>query len=118
VIGTRVVKRDELKPFVTKDGSEIREFHRSENLSLAEALVPVGQRTRKHFHKTSEEIYFILEGRGMMEMEEERAEVAAGQAVVIPPTKTHCIENVGDVPLRFLCHCSPPYLHDDTILVE
>ncbi|MDF2957313.1 MAG: Mannose-6-phosphate isomerase [Candidatus Alkanophagales archaeon MCA70_species_1] len=114
----KVVRRDELKPFVTKDGSEIREFHRSENLSLAEASVPVGMRTRKHFHKTSEEIYFILEGRGVMEVEGERAEVAAGQAIVIPPGKAHCIENVGDVPLRFLCHCSPPYSHEDTVLVE
>ena len=86
--------------------------------SLAEAVVGVGERTRKHRHMRSDEIYFILEGRGRMEVEEEREEVSAGEAIFIRKGEAHCIENIGTAPLRFLCICSPPYSDEDTLLLE
>jgi len=46
---------DEVPPFITKDGSEIRELlaHRNSvirNQSLAEARLPAGTSTREHYH--------------------------------------------------------------------
>ena len=35
-----------------------------QNQSLAEARVPAGGRTERHYHKVAEEFYFILEGAG------------------------------------------------------
>jgi len=107
------------KPFITKDGSEIRSIlDRTnapvENQSLAEARVSTGGATERHYHKLSEEIYFILEGRGVMEIDGSEQEVGAGDAILIPPGAWHTIRAQED--LRFLCCCAPPYSHEDTYL--
>ena len=63
--------------FITKDGSAIRSIlDRTnapvQNQSLAEARVPAGGRTERHYHKVAEELYFILEGAGEIELDDER----------------------------------------------
>jgi mannose-6-phosphate isomerase-like protein (cupin superfamily) len=92
----QIIQRRKLKPFITKDKSEIREFYRSQSMSLAEATVGAGQTTEYHLHRTSEEIYYILEGEGLMEIEGEEEEVSKQQAVIIPSGKKHRITNIGD----------------------
>jgi mannose-6-phosphate isomerase-like protein (cupin superfamily) len=100
------------EPFTTKDGSTIRELHHSGAQSLAEATLAPGQRTQRHYHRASEEIYFVLEGRGDLEIDGERHELGAGDAALIPPGAWHEIAALE--PLRFLCCCAPPYSHGDT----
>ena len=104
-------------PFITKDGSTIRSIlDRTnapvQNQSLAEARVPAGGRTERHYHKVAEELYFILEGAGEIELDGERRMVGPGDAILIPPGAWHTI--MATEPLRFLCCCSPPYAHEDT----
>jgi len=76
--------------------------------SLAHAEVAPGCQTRPH-RLTSAEVYVILEGHGLMHVGAERAEVAAGQAVYIPPGEVQRIENVGSGPLAFLCIVDPAW---------
>jgi len=108
----RIVRKESKSPFMAKDGSEIRELYKSERMSLAEATVY--HETKRHFHKTSEEIYYILEGKGIMEIESETTEVSVGDIVVILPEEKHRIFTTKKV--RFLCFCSPPYSDADTVL--
>jgi len=49
-------------PFTTKDGSTIHELHHTALQSLAQATLDSGQTTQRHYHRRSEEIYFVLEG--------------------------------------------------------
>ncbi len=112
----------EALPYVTKDGTIIRELmhpevHGNANQSLAEATLPAGRRSRRHRHLESEELYHILAGEGRLTVGAETAAVAAGDTVLIPPRTDHWIANTGDGPLRFLCCASPPYRHDDTQLL-
>ena len=48
----------------------------------------------------------------------ERREVGPGDGILIPPGARHSIRNIAQDPLVFLCCCSPPYAHEDTVLVE
>ena len=112
-----------VEAFITKDGSEIRELlaHRNScirNQSLAEARLMPGGRTAPHFHRRTEEIYFITSGSGTMTIGDESRPVKVGDAIAIPPGMVHTIVNTGQQPLEFLCCCAPPYEHDDTVLVE
>ena len=105
------------KPFTTKDGSQIRSILDCANApvrnqSLAEASIPAGRSTDRHYHKKSEEFYFLLEGNGTMEIDGEKRSVAPGDAILIPAGAWHQI--TASTALRFLCCCAPPYSHDDT----
>lgn len=107
------------EPFTTADGSTIRELiglltAPVENQSLAEATLEPGQATTRHYHAESEELYFLLEGSGEMEVAGELATVGSGDAILIPPGAWHQIHAGADSPLRFLCCCAPPYRHEDT----
>jgi mannose-6-phosphate isomerase-like protein (cupin superfamily) len=109
--------------FTTKDGSEIRELlaHRNScirNQSLAEARLAPGQQTTPHYHKRTEEIYYILSGQGLMQLGDIQRPVVAGDAIAIPPGQVHTITNTGGETLTFLCCCAPGYEHGDTVLVE
>ena len=99
-------------PFTTKDGSTIRELHHTSAQSLAEATLPAGQSTERHYHRASEEIYFILDGEGRLEIDGETRRVVPGDAALIPPGAWHEIVATSD--LRFLCCCAPAYSHADT----
>ena len=105
--------------FVTADGSTIRELFGLptggvEHQSLAEATLAPGQATQRHYHRESEEIYFVLDGEGEMELDGERRRVGVGDAVAIPRGAWHELRAKGDRPLRILCSCAPPYRHEDT----
>ena len=109
--------------FTTKDGSEIRELlaHRNSCIvkqSLAEARLPAGASTTPHFHKEVEEIYYLLEGTGRMQVGQEMHEVGPGDAIAIPPGEIHQITNTGPGTLKFLCCCAPGYEDADTVLTE
>jgi mannose-6-phosphate isomerase-like protein (cupin superfamily) len=117
-----VVNRESASPFVTKDGSEIREIlaHRNSairNQSLAEATVFPGQTTEAHYHPKTEEIYYILGGEGEVFVGSEARRVSVGDGIAIPPGTPHQIRNRGDVELVFLCCCAPAYEHDDTVMI-
>jgi mannose-6-phosphate isomerase-like protein (cupin superfamily) len=102
--------------FTTKDGSTIRELHHTAEQSLAEASLPAGKQTQRHYHAVTEEIYFLLEGTGAMEVDGSRQQVGPGDAVLIPAGAFHQI--TAETPLRFLCTCAPPYSDADTFFGE
>lgn len=112
-----------VESFITKDGSEIREMlaYRNsfiKNQSLAESRLPVGCATLEHYHLKTEEIYFILEGKGKMKIEDEICDVDSGDAIAILPGKHHKIWNIGKNVLKILCCCAPPYEDNDTVITE
>ena len=109
--------------FTTKDGSEIRELlaHRNSCIckqSLAEARLLPGARTTPHYHPQTEEIYYLLEGSGRMQIDGDVCDVKPGDAIAIPPGAVHTIENTGAGTLKFLCCCAPGYEHADTVLAN
>ena len=82
--------------------------------SLAEATLPAGGATERHYHRASEEIYYLVDGEGEMEIDGERAPVGPGDAILIPPGAWHQIRASDRNELRFLCCCAPPYRDEDT----
>jgi mannose-6-phosphate isomerase-like protein (cupin superfamily) len=116
--------RNNCTPYVTRDGSTIRELLHPEQLpgmknqSLAEAVVEPGKDTLLHRHHRSEEIYHIVSGDGLMTLANDRFPVTTGDSILIPPGTLHNIANTGTTPLVLLCCCSPAYSHEDTELVD
>jgi quercetin dioxygenase-like cupin family protein len=63
-------------------------------------LVPPG-RAPDHFH-TYDEVIYILEGEGFLEIDGEQAPLQAGSCVHLPARLVHCLANTGDSELRLL----------------
>ena len=97
----------EIRPLVDRTTSEI------ELCSLAEEMLPPGAAVGRHHHLETEEVYYILEGRGQMSVGGETREVSAGDAVYIPRGAVHSLENTGDRAIRLLLVCGPAYSRED-----
>jgi mannose-6-phosphate isomerase-like protein (cupin superfamily) len=113
----------QITPFVTLDGSQIREWAGrvsapARNQSLAEATIPVGGATTEHLHRTTEELYLVSAGRGRLVVDGEERIVERGDCALIPPGARHKLLNVGEEPLRVVCACAPAYSDEDTCLLE
>lgn len=113
----------DVKPFVTKDGSIIKEIFRPDNSEfvgggVAHATVPIGEKSMTHIHKNSQEIYYILRGSGIISIAGEERAANPGDSIFIPPKSEHNIRNTGKEDLELLCFSIPEYTHEDTVLKE
>jgi len=78
-----------------------------ENFSMGYVtLEPRGGQVPWH-NQESEEVYFVISGRGEMCLGEEKQEMSAGQMVQIPPGIFHQMTNIGDDTLVFI-YCYGP----------
>jgi mannose-6-phosphate isomerase-like protein (cupin superfamily) len=97
------------------DLTELRELLHPEHdgiplgYSLAHAIIRPGQRSIRHFLTDRSEVYYLLSGRGRMHINDEAREVAAGDALLIPPGAIQFLENTGDEDLVFLAIVEPAW---------
>jgi mannose-6-phosphate isomerase-like protein (cupin superfamily) len=106
------------KLFMAGDATQLRELLHPDredlkiNYSLAHAVVKPGQTSLLHRLRTSE-VYYILEGTGIMRINEEQTPVQPGQAIYIPPHAQQSIHNPGADDLVFLCIVDPAWRQED-----
>lgn len=94
------------------------QVHGNGTQSLTELLVPAGTRTDMHRHHSTEELYYVMVGRGKMQVGEDSFQVAAGDVVAVPAGLPHCIECAGSVRMRVLICSTPPYSPSGTECLE
>jgi mannose-6-phosphate isomerase-like protein (cupin superfamily) len=71
--------------------------------------IPPGASLGMHVHARSEEIYFIIAGRGTMRLGMETREVGPGDLVVTALGSRHAVEAIGEEDLEFVCaEAMPP----------
>jgi mannose-6-phosphate isomerase-like protein (cupin superfamily) len=80
----------------------------SEHLTTTLAVIQPGGEQRIHSHRP-EQIYFILEGRGLMTVGSETKRVGPGDCIFIPCGEPHGLKNDGDVTLRYFSAATPTY---------
>ncbi|MCE2928536.1 MAG: cupin domain-containing protein [Candidatus Caenarcaniphilales bacterium] len=109
--------------FIAGDNTLLREILHPDKADLdlrysfAHAIVKPGKTTFEHALKTSE-IYYILEGKGMMQIDGEERLLEPGDTVYIPPMARQCITNVADIDLKFICIVDPAWRKEDEIVYE
>ena len=60
-----------------------------------------------HTHKVQEQVYHVLDGEGMMEMDGKRQVVRKHDVIYIPPGVEHGISNTGLTDLTFIVATTP-----------
>jgi mannose-6-phosphate isomerase-like protein (cupin superfamily) len=105
--------------FQAEDGTQICELLHSErdgiNLpySIALASLHPGSKSISHRLKSSSEVYYILEGEGVVHIDGEQAQIKPGQAIIIPPGSWQHLCNTGRCYLKFLCIVYPFWRKED-----
>ena len=110
------------EPFITADGSVDPRARRHPGRQRRQPVARRGDRpARRRDHRAppprSEEIYLFTSGAGRMRLGDEETDVRAGDASSSRPAPRTSSQPGGE-PLVLLCCCSPPYSHEDTVLLE
>lgn len=63
--------------------------------SIAHAIIEEGKASLPHKLKTGVEIYYILEGKGIMHINQEVSEVEPGEAIYIPQNTCNGLKMLG-----------------------
>jgi len=106
--------RDIIKEFLegkhtkSQDSTEIIELEKNKDYSLAYGELKPGIKNRKHKIQMRE-IYYFLEGEGIIEIDGQQEKISAGKLVTIPKNAEQWLKNTGEKPLRFLMIVNPPY---------
>jgi len=86
------------------------------DVALAVGFLPKGRKAIPHYHKISEEIYYISSGIGRVRVNDETFNIKKGSVIYVPRNKVHALENKSDSEeLNVLCVTSPAYTKGDFI---
>ena len=99
---------------IAPDGSEIRVLATATRASVCEVRLRAGAVSRPVYHRSVEEIWYVIEGRGRVwrcpvGSEAEPIDVGPGDALVIPTGWRFQFRAAPDSALRFVCFTSPPW---------
>ena len=80
----------------------------SKHLTTTLVEIEPGGKQRVHRHEP-EQIYFIIEGAGLMAVDDDQEEVGPGDCVFIPSGASHGLENHTDSLLRYFSAAAPSF---------
>lgn len=82
--------------------------------SLAHIHLSPEKSSAAHFHKHSDETYYILAGQAHMLLDGKEYLLCPGQTLLIQPGEVHQISNPGPQDLEFLAVCVPAWTAEDS----
>ncbi len=72
-------------------------------------LAQVGNEVPPHYHKKSDETYFIYKGQGKMQVDQDFRDVKQGDIILIPKGSIHGLKNTGHEDLIIFFISSPAF---------
>ena len=92
----------------SQDGVKIIELYKNKSYSFTYG--ELGPKEENKLHKMAmEEVYYIIQGKGIMVIEEEELAVKKGDVIIIKPNCKQKIRNCGRRKLAFYMIVNPPY---------
>ena len=84
----------------------------SKKLSITLVEMEPGGIQRIHSHEP-EQMYYILEGSGIMTVDGEQKRVKVGDCILFASFSKHGLENTGDTRLKYLSAASPSFTKEE-----
>lgn len=101
----------------SQDRSIINELEKNDSFSIAYGELNVGEKTKKHVMEMTE-MYYILEGKGTLTINQEVHQIKQDMYIKVPPNSVQQLKNAGKINLRFLCIVTPPYDPENEIILD
>ncbi len=115
--------RARVSPLTSPGGETVFELigraaeHGGARHSLAHIAIAPGGVSTRHYHKVSEETYYILRGAATMAIDDRTIALGPGDTCLIQPGEVHQISNPSRDELEFLAVCAPAWAPDDSFEV-
>ena len=120
----KIIRKKELEqatPFIAPLWEEIfemfwkkEELGRATNHSLATVILYPWKCSPKHYHKISEEIYYVLSGKAIIVIDNEEYTLTKNDSCLIMPGDVHQIFNYSNNKVEFLVTSAPARNPTDT----
>jgi mannose-6-phosphate isomerase-like protein (cupin superfamily) len=123
----RIIKKSDIKiPFEAPSGEVIYEMIGSNPAiggtvkhSFVHVSIPINGHSDKHYHKVSEETYYILSGFALITIDDSSFFLEKDKACLIMPNEVHQIFNgSANETLEFLTVSAPAWTPDDSFFIE
>ena len=106
-----------------EEGTKIRQIFYPHNTlngirySISHSELKPGKKSKLHKMESSE-VYYILQGEGILQIDDDIVKVSKDQSIYIPPHSKQRIENTGKDELKFLCIVDPAWKQEDETVLE
>ncbi len=110
-----ITKVSETAPSKNLHGVDARPIYTHENAQVIILKLQSGESLRRHITPV-DFFFYVLEGKGIVEVGEEKKEVEKDSIVHSPAKIVHCWYNESDIPLRILV-AKTPKPKESTILL-
>jgi len=105
-----------------QDGAIVYELDDMETRSrrrfgLASGVLPKGKRAIPHYHRRADEVYYVIDGGGNINLNGSRSMVIPGMVVFVPRGVVHGLESSNEA-LEVLCLSCPDYDDGDMFVPE
>lgn len=81
--------------------------HANASLTFCVEIFEPGGKTPSHRHNGAVEMFFVLKGEGLVLCDGKQVYIQTGDSILVPPTGTHEVCNVGKGRLYVLCFMTP-----------
>lgn len=96
----------------------LKEVWKSKSLSIAHVEMAPGNTSLLHKHNSFTEIYYILDGKGIIWVGDKKLSVGRDTLVEIKPGVNHKLRNTGKFLLSHLVISNPPFNPADVVLIN
>ena len=110
----RPVSRRDAEHYVWGTSCDAWHLLKSRRRSVIEECMPPGSSESRHYHRQSQQFFYILSGQAVLEHGGRRIRLSSRQGLLISPRVRHQILNSSKKPVRFLVISQPPS-HADRI---
>ncbi|MGI0004719.1 MAG: cupin domain-containing protein [Candidatus Nitrosotenuis sp.] len=114
---------DSVKPIDGDEGSQLKQIFHPHNTmlgirySVIKCVLEPGKSSKQHILKSSE-VYYVLSGDGILQIDGQELPVKANQAIYVPPHSKQLIQNTGKTSLEFLCIVDPAWKKEDELVIK
>jgi mannose-6-phosphate isomerase-like protein (cupin superfamily) len=102
------INTDNAEHYVWGEACDGWHLIKREEISVIQERVPPGRAEVKHLHSRARQFFFILEGRGTIEIGEAVFVLNQHEGIEVAPRLPHRFRNDGDADVVFLVISVPP----------
>lgn len=111
-----VINSDSLRPEGEYDNVHLKKLYSSKDASSF--LIWVKDEVPPHYHETHTEHVYVIEGTGIMLLNDEILHIKPGDIITLPPGTIHAVQRTGSTPLKVLSVQSPEFKGEDRVIAQ